>query len=158
MLIGTKKNEALAAIEFALKQDDGWGALDFLRAWYEGNGNALQEWPEWLKHVATLEDDPEAVSDLEKAAAEVRASGFDADAVRAIMDRSGDEERAAEKAARAQGWTCGGDDDDIIYNTKHYESWKAAISWSPGDGPVYSSWTQCCEDEGIEYDPKSQCD
>jgi hypothetical protein len=55
-----------------------------------------------------------------------------------------------ETAARAQGWTHGGDCGGIIYNTADYESWKAAVSWAPADGPVYDTWAQCCEMEGIE--------
>jgi hypothetical protein len=55
-----------------------------------------------------------------------------------------------EQAARSHGWTCGGDYDDIIYNTADYESWKAAASWSPQYGPIYDDWKQCCEEEGIE--------
>jgi hypothetical protein len=55
----------------------------------------------------------------------------------------------AEKAARAQGWTR---DEDIIWNTKHYESWKAAVSWAPENGSVYGTWEECCNMEGIPYE------
>lgn len=57
MLIGTKKDEALEAMRFAFEQDDRWDGMEFLRAWYEGDGDALQEWPEWIEHINTL---PEA--------------------------------------------------------------------------------------------------
>lgn len=75
---------------------------------------------------------------------------FDADAVRRCMDRSGDEERA-EQAARAKGWTRDGDNGGIIFNTQHYDSWKAAVSWAPAHGSVYDNWTECCDAEGITY-------
>ena len=54
-----------------------------------------------------------------------------------------------EQAARA----CGGDAGGIIYNVKDYESWKAAVSWSPAEGAVYDTWQECCEAEGIEVLP-----
>jgi hypothetical protein len=60
------------------------------------------------------------------------------------------EEQRCERAARAQGWTREGDNGGIIYNVNDYDSWKAAVSWSPTDGPVYDSWQECCEQEGIE--------
>lgn len=64
-------------------------------------------------------------------------------------------ETAYEKAARAQGWTQGGDNAGVIYSTKQYDSWKEAVSWSGTDspnnnGPVYDTWKECCEAEGIE--------
>jgi hypothetical protein len=55
-----------------------------------------------------------------------------------------------EKAARAAGWTRGGDFEGLIYHVGHYGSWKEAVSWSPADGPVYETWEECCEAEGIE--------
>lgn len=55
-----------------------------------------------------------------------------------------------EIAARARGWTRGGDNGGVIYNANDYGSWKEAVSWSPGDGPVYDTWEECCSHEGIE--------
>lgn len=60
-----------------------------------------------------------------------------------------------EAAARAKGWTRGGDGGGIIYNTKQYDSWKEAVSWAGTDGPnnngpVYDSWEECCEGEAID--------
>lgn len=62
----------------------------------------------------------------------------------------------AECAARKNGWTRDGDNGGVIYNTKHYESWKAAVSWAgtggPNDnGPIYDSWIECCEAEDIAH-------
>jgi hypothetical protein len=57
-----------------------------------------------------------------------------------------------EAAARAAGWVREGDHGGIIYNVRDYESWKAAVSWSPADGPVYGSWRECCEAEGIQLE------
>lgn len=58
----------------------------------------------------------------------------------------------AEQAARAQGWAEGG---GYIYQSKDWDSWKEAVSWSGEDGwpasPVYAGWTKCCEGEGIEF-------
>lgn len=54
-----------------------------------------------------------------------------------------------ETAARAEGWVRDGDNEGIIYNTNHYESWKAAISWAPENGLIYDSWEVCCIMEGI---------
>jgi len=54
-----------------------------------------------------------------------------------------------EQAARAFGWTQGGDFGGIIYNTNDYGSWKEAVSWSPEDGAVYDTWQECCELENI---------
>ena len=56
MLIGTKKGEALKAIEFAIQEEknDPMDALAFLRAWFEGDGEALQEWPEWFEFIKDL--------------------------------------------------------------------------------------------------------
>ena len=60
--------------------------------------------------------------------------------------------------AEAYGWRCGGDNNDVIYDSKVFDSWKEAVSWS-GDAdcgdeamqgsPVYSSWRDCCEGEGF---------
>jgi hypothetical protein len=55
-----------------------------------------------------------------------------------------------ERAARAAGWTRGGDGDGIIYNIDDYDSWKEAVSWSPKNGSVYGSWEECCRAEDIE--------
>lgn len=63
-----------------------------------------------------------------------------------------EEQSPAERAARAAGWDEG---EGNIYNTAEYESWKAAVSWSGEDGhdsPVYGSWEECCDMEGIEYE------
>lgn len=67
------------------------------------------------------------------------------------------EEKGAEIAARAAGWLHGGDGDGIIYHGDHYDSWKEAVSYSGGEGyedaPIYSTWQECCDFEGIEYEP-----
>lgn len=59
-----------------------------------------------------------------------------------------------EAAARAHGWTHGGDNGGIIYNQSDYGSWKEAMSWSGTDGEndngaVYENWRECCEAEDI---------
>jgi hypothetical protein len=178
MLIGTKLNEAGEAIKFALRRDVTEG-LEFLRAWYGGNSDALKEWPEWIAHVETLEDDPELMcercgkfsgydqelcddcaeddesEDHEtcrscQAEYEDGGDGYDGNCP-SCADRA--EERGAEKAARALGWTRDGDGDGIIFNTNHYESWKAAVSWAPRDGATYETWMDCCDSESIEYGP-----
>jgi hypothetical protein len=55
-----------------------------------------------------------------------------------------------EQAARALGWTRDGDNGGVIYNVNDYDSWKAAVSWSPRDGSIYDTWEECCEMESIE--------
>ncbi len=60
-----------------------------------------------------------------------------------------------EIAARALGWTHGGDCGGIIYNTDDYDSWKAAVSWSPQYGSVYDTWQECCEMESIDPDDQA---
>lgn len=59
-----------------------------------------------------------------------------------------------EAAARAAGWNRGGDGAGIIWNTKAWDSWKEALSWSGKEGwpdsPIYSTWQECCEGEDIE--------
>lgn len=62
-----------------------------------------------------------------------------------------------EAAARAAGWTHGGDNRGYIYHAKQYDSWKEAVSWAgdggPNDnGPVYDTWKECCEAQGIEVE------
>ncbi len=57
-----------------------------------------------------------------------------------------------EAAARRAGWVRDGDYGGIIYNISDYESWKAAVSWAPADGPVYDSWQECCEGEDIRVE------
>lgn len=60
-------------------------------------------------------------------------------------------------AAEAAGWRFGGD--DVIWNSKVFDSWKEAVSWSGDeeapdqamfDSATYSTWRECCEGEGIE--------
>jgi hypothetical protein len=55
-----------------------------------------------------------------------------------------------ELAARAQGWRCGGDHDDVIYNMHDYGSWKEAVSWAPEYGSIYETWEECCDMESIQ--------
>ena len=58
-----------------------------------------------------------------------------------------------EIAARAKGWTCGGDDNDVIYNTNDYGCWKEAVSWSPKEGVIYDTWEDCYKQESaMQYD------
>jgi hypothetical protein len=50
---GTKENEATAAIQFALKQDQDFNGMEFLRLWNEGQFHAIcRDWPEWAEIVA----------------------------------------------------------------------------------------------------------
>ena len=64
-------------------------------------------------------------------------------------------EHQFEDAARAAGWDEGG---GIIYDTKVFESWKAAVSWSGESGRdaaeqnsrTYDTWKECCKFEDIE--------
>ncbi|MCW5697351.1 MAG: hypothetical protein KIS96_11550 [Bauldia sp.] len=69
-----------------------------------------------------------------------------------------------ELAARAAGWTHGGDNDGFIFHAATWSgSWKAAASWSGEDGhepdgaedhpATYGTWEECCEAEGIEVAP-----
>lgn len=51
-----------------------------------------------------------------------------------------------ERIARACGWDRGGDNDDVVFHTGEYESWKAAVSWSPAQGEIYESWKECVEE------------
>lgn len=64
-----------------------------------------------------------------------------------------------ESAARAAGWTHGGDGDGFIYDSNVFGSWKEAASWAGdedcGDedmatSATYATWRECCEGEGIE--------
>jgi hypothetical protein len=59
-----------------------------------------------------------------------------------------------ETAARAVGWDRGGDNGGIIFHKPTWGTWKAAISWAGEDGrpdsPIYTSWHECCDGEGIE--------
>ncbi len=54
-------------------------------------------------------------------------------------------------AAEAKGWVSG---QGQIYHRDHFGSWKEAVSWSGTEGhedhPVYGSWKECCEAEGID--------
>lgn len=56
-------------------------------------------------------------------------------------------------AAQAKGWVAGG---GYVFHREHFESWKAAVSWSGTDGhedhPLYGSWKECCESEGIDVE------
>lgn len=54
-----------------------------------------------------------------------------------------------EQAARALGWTRGGNFGGIIYNTNDYGSWKEAASGAPDGGSIYDTWEECCEMESI---------
>ncbi len=42
------RDEAIMAIEFALKQDNGDNSVEFLRAWRQGTWQ--EEWPEFDKY------------------------------------------------------------------------------------------------------------
>jgi len=64
-----------------------------------------------------------------------------------------------ETAARAAGWVSGGDNGDVIYDSKAFGSWKEAVSWAGGgdddesegavDSPIYSTWRECCDGQNI---------
>lgn len=58
--------------------------------------------------------------------------------------------------AERHGWRMGGDNEDIIYNSRVLDSWKEAVSWSGdeacgdrvvADTSIYSTWSECCEGE-----------
>jgi hypothetical protein len=60
-------------------------------------------------------------------------------------------EAQARTAASARGWVEGG---GYVYHRDHFGSWKEAVSWSGEEGhedhPLYDSWRECCEGEGID--------
>lgn len=67
-----------------------------------------------------------------------------------------------EAAARAAGWTHGGDGDGFIFHEPTWGHWKSAASWSgtnqepngKDDKPnIYDNWKECCEGEDIEATP-----
>lgn len=68
---------------------------------------------------------------------------------RAHWCTEGDSEVTAERAARAKGWTHGGDCGGFIYDSNEFESWKAAAS--ADEAATYETWVECCRDQQIFF-------